>query len=225
MAPTAGTLKALNAHTRFTFVKAAVKEIPLTTKIIDAVMPYFPKECKCISGYLDTSDQFWKINYHWDLLVSKIDELLARKDVPDNLKKNAQAIKAVLLTNAPNPRTGYKDDKNVGDTKDLSTADEVTARHGLLKQSKKDFESVMVKTKVVTATSKSNPPQNEKMWWLAVAPVAPPGDSKHGTGYALDIGGNNNQTTVISKALGATLVFNEASHVHVEWANGVKIRT
>jgi hypothetical protein len=56
-----------------------------------------------------------------------------------------------------------------------------------------------------------------------VAPLVAPGKSNHGTGYALDIGGNNNKTTQICKAWGASLVFNEASHVHVEWKNGVKI--
>jgi hypothetical protein len=43
----------------------------------------------------------------------------------------------------------------------------------------------------------------------------------HGTGYALDIAGDNVVITRISKALGATLAFNEASHVHVEFAKGV----
>ena len=32
-----------------------------------------------------------------------------------------------------------------------------------------------------------------------MAPVAAPGNSKHGTGYALDISGNNAETTRISK--------------------------
>ncbi|MCI0363137.1 MAG: hypothetical protein L0Y44_06040 [Phycisphaerales bacterium] len=226
MAPTvtapASAVKPLNVHTRATFVRAGVKEIPLTTKTIDAVMPYFPKECKCISGYLDNSDQYWKVNYHWDLLVSKIDEFLALKDIPQNLKNAAQAIKTVLLRNAPTPRTGYKNDKSVGFTKDSSAPEKVVARHGTLKQSKKDFQSVIVKAKVVTESTKNNPPVKEKHWWLAVAPLAAPGTSKHGSGYALDIAGNNNETTRISKGLGASLVFNEASHVHVEWKNGVK---
>jgi hypothetical protein len=39
----------------------------------------------------------------------------------------------------------------------------------------------------------------------------------------LDIAGNNAETTRVSKALGATLVFNEASHVHVEWSKGVSV--
>jgi hypothetical protein len=211
----------LNVHRRATFVRAAVKEIPATTKIIDAIMPYFPLECVCIAGYLDNSDQYWKVNYHWDLLTYKIDEFLKASGIETKFKGFATAIKNALLTNAPVPQSGYRTDKAVGLTKDSSTPERIVARHKVLKQSKIDFESVLVKSGMVKAATKLNPPAKEKAWWLAVAPVAPPGDSKHGTGYALDISGNNAETTRISKALGASLVFNEASHVHVEWKNGV----
>ena len=212
------TLKPLSAHSRATFVRPGVKEIPLTTRIIDAVMPYYPKDCRCIAGYLDNSDQFWKVNYHWDLLMSKIDAFLAMATIPDNLKGFARAIRGVMMSNPPNPLSGYRNDKTVGATKDLSPLDRIVARHATLKQSKKDFEAVIVKAKVVNAATKANPPAAEKSWWLAVAPVAAPGNSKHGTGYALDIAGNNAETTRISRGLGASLVFNEASHVHVEFA-------
>jgi hypothetical protein len=55
---------------------------------------------------------------------------------------------------------------------------------------------------------------------LAAAPVAQPGTSKHSTGYALDIRGENGKIATICKRLGATLVFDEKSHVHVEFKNG-----
>jgi len=216
-------LTPLKVHTRPSFVRSAVKETTTTTKIINQIMPYFPKQCICIAGYLDNSDQFWKVNYHWDLLTFKIDEFLALKSIPANLLACAQAIKNKLLTSPPDRRTGYRCDATVGATKDSSTPEQIIQRHTTLKQSKVDFESVLVKAKVVNASTKSAPPSAEKPWWLAVAPVAVPGNSQHGTGYALDISGNNTETTRISKALGATLVFNEASHVHVEWKNGVRI--
>lgn len=216
-------LQKLNVHTRTTFVRPGVKEIALTTKIIDRVMPYFPKDCRCISGYLDNSDQYWKVNYHWDLLVHKIDEFLAMPKLDAKLRAAATAIRNVLMTNPPNPRTGYRTDKTVGQTKDLSSAELIEKRWKTLRQSKKDCERVLIAAKVVTAAKKAMPPASEKPWWLAVAPVASPGDSKHGSGYALDIGGNNAETVRISKALGASLVFNEASHVHVEWKDGVKV--
>jgi LAS superfamily LD-carboxypeptidase LdcB len=59
------------------------------------------------------------------------------------------------------------------------------------------------------------------MFDLAGAPVAPPGQSKHGTGYALDIEGDNNAIKSLCKGLGATLAFDEKSHVHVEFKNGL----
>lgn len=212
----------LNVHTRATFVRPTVKEIAVTTKIIDAIHPFYPKTCICIAGYLDSSDQYWKVNYHWDLLLSKIDQFLGMKAVKAESKTTARTIRLKLMGNPPVPMSGYRNDKKVGATKDSSSPERIRARHGILKQAKKDFEALLLDAKVVDAAKKSNPPVDEKPWWLAVAPVAPPGDSKHGTGYALDIAGNNTETTRISKALGASLVFNEASHVHVEWRDGVK---
>lgn len=59
------------------------------------------------------------------------------------------------------------------------------------------------------------------MFDLAAAPVASPGRSKHGGGYAIDIQGDNHAIKSVCKARGATLVFDEQSHVHVEFKNGV----
>ena len=216
-------LSALNIHTKESFVKPAVKTIPLTLKIINSIMPYYPIDCVCISGYLDSSDQFWKVNYHWELLVSRIDHFLTLSSVSETHKGYARTVKAALMSNAPNPISGYIKDRNVGETKDNSLAETITARHAILKQSKLDFEKIMIKAKIVNIATKSNPPAKEKVWWLSVAPLAKPSTSKHGTGYALDIKGNNIEITRISKALGATLAYNEASHVHVEWKNGVML--
>ena len=213
------TATKLNVHTRETFVRKTVKEIDITKQILNTVFAYYPKECMCIAGYLDNSDQFWKVNYHWDLLVSKIDELLAIKDLDARFFKAGTAIKTALMSNHPIPVTGYRLDKQVNQTKDSSSSERIIARHAILKQSKKDFETVIIKAEIVDADTKSNPPKEEKMWWLAVAPLAVPGTSKHGTGYALDIAGNNDETKKISNSLGASLVFNEASHVHVEFSN------
>ena len=219
----AATLNRLNVHTRASFVRPAVKENATTTRFINDVLPYFPKQCVCIAGFLDNGDQYWKVNYHWDLLVHMLDRFLVLKTLSALHRNCALAIKNQLLSNCPNPRTGYRTDATVGATKDLSDPEQIVKRHAILRQSKRDFESVLVKAKVVNASTKSAPPAAEKPWWLAVAPVAPPGDSKHGAGYALDIAGDNAETTRVAKALGATLVFNEASHVHVEWKNGVQI--
>lgn len=215
-------MKAINIHNRTTFIKPAVKEISLTREIINSIIPYFPTDCKCIAGYLDNGDQFWKVNYHWDVLNLKISEFLEMGGISPELKHCAQAIKNVLLSNSPNPITGYRTDTFVGMTKDISSPDKIIARHAILKQCKKDFERVIIRAKIVNEATKRNPLRKEKSWWLAVAPVALPGNSKHGTGYALDISGNNEETTRICRGLGATLIFNEASHVHVEFGRGVR---
>jgi hypothetical protein len=211
----------LNVHVRATFVRAAVKENAVTKQLIDTVMPFFPLRCQVISGFLDTSDQFWKVNYHWDNLVFRIEEFLGlERHVAAKLVTAAKAIKAVLLGNPPNPRTGYRTDRTVGATKDQSSNELVEKRYLLVKQSKRDFERVLLAAGVLDAKTRLNPPASAKPWWLAIAPLAPPGDSKHGTGYALDIAGDNTETARIAKALGASLVFNEASHVHCEWKAG-----
>lgn len=224
----AGAMSALatqlfNAHTRKTFVRSSVQEIPLTTKIIDQVMPYFPDQCKCISGHLDSSDQFWKVNYHWDLLVFMMDKFLKSDDRTPELRGSAKAIREVLMSNPPKPQTGYRTDTEVGATKDSSSQEQILRRHADLKQSKHDFEEVLIRANVVDPKTRKTPPKDQKPWWLAVAPVAKPGISKHGSGYALDIEGDNAETTRICKALGASLVFNESSHVHVEFAEGVQL--
>src|SRR5688572_791372 len=160
------TISKLSAHSRATFVRPAVKENSLTTQIINTIVPYYPKDCICIAGFLDNGDQYWKVNYHWDLLVSKIDEFLKLPAVAENFKGAARAIRNVLMTNAPNPPSGYRNDKTVGFTKDSSPPERIEARHKILKQSKKDFESVLIKAKLVNASTKLNPPKNEKPWWL-----------------------------------------------------------
>ena len=213
----------LSLHSKATFVRSSVKVIPLTTEIIDAIMPYFPLSCKVIGGYLDDYDQYWKVNFHWENLVTKIEQFRARDGVSDKHKLMAQEVWKVLMTNPPLPERGYLKDKEVGATKDLSTLESIRQRHTILKQSKKDFRAIIIAAGIVDAKKeKGDPPKADKPWWLAVAPLAVPGTSKHGTGYALDISGDNDQIKKICKALGATLVFNEASHVHVEFAKGVK---
>ena len=209
----------LNQHTRLSFTDPKVKENEITTEIIDLVFPFFPKDTKCISGFVDVRNQYWKVNYHWDILVARIDEFLAMTQIEGKLMSAARAIRQVLLTNPPNPITGYKDDKEMGVTLDVSASEIIEARHKSLLQSKKDFRLVLIKAKIISqATEFTNPPEKEKKWWLSVAKVAPPGKSTHGLGNALDIKGKENLKIVeICQALGATLVFPESSHIHVEF--------
>ncbi len=212
-------LKVLDQHTRQTFVRPNVIEVEVTRYLLNSLYHFYPKDCQCISGYLDNGNQFWKVNYHWDNLKFHIDKYCNQAKVDAAYKAAAKSISVNLTTNSPSPSSGYRNDKHPGDTVDKSPQEKIIRRHSLMRKAKVDFEKVMIDSGFLKAEAKSNPPHSEKGYWLSVAPVAKPGTSKHNTGYALDIAGNNIETTRISKLLGASLVFNEASHVHVEFAN------
>lgn len=211
---------ALNVHTRITWVREAVKEQPNTTAIIDAIMPYFPLSCQVISGWLSNEDLYWKVNYHWDLLVTYLEKFIARKGTTPEGVLGAESILKNLWTVPPNPPRGYANDKHPMDTKDQTGHPRTLERHAVLSLAKKEAKLLFMWAGVVTTKLEKDPPKSEKMWWLSVAPVASPSWGKHATGFALDIAGNNIETTRIANALGATLVYNEASHVHVEFKNG-----
>lgn len=210
-------LKKYDAHKRSTFVRKAVLEIPVTTKILDAIMPYFPKDCKVIAGYLSSDDQYWKINFHWEYLRDMLETALT-KDLSEKHAKCVKAIKAALVKNAPRPSRGYKKSQTVGKPVDASSKQLISARWKTVRQCKRDFKLVIDKAGLLA----KNPP-SKQAWHLAVAPVAAPGTSKHGNGYAVDIAGDNKLIKKIAKELGATLAFDEKSHVHVEFKNGVKL--
>lgn len=87
----------------------------------------------------------------------------------------------------------------------------------MLATAKIDFSGIISDANIKTLA----PPAQR--WDLAVAKVAKPGTSNHGKGYALDIEGKGRNAEIrhISALLGATQTFDEASHVHVEFRNGV----
>ena len=216
----AASLAKLNVHSRITFVKESVEVIPITQQLIDYVMPYFPLSCRVVGGYIDDGDQYWKVNYHWEYLVTFIEKFRASTKPSEELKTKALHIHKVLMSIPPLPERGYMKDKRMGDTKDASPRTRIRERHKILLKAKEDFRLLIIEAGFVDKkTEKANPTKAEQDWWLAVAPVAPPGRSKHGEGYALDIKGNNVETKRIAKLLGATLTFVEGSHVHVEFAN------
>lgn len=209
-------------HSYATFVRSSVKTIPATKTIIDDIVPYFPEYTKCIGGYVDDGDQFWKVNYHWELLVRRIKRAIDHVNLSEKHIQCSKAILQVLKNNSPNPATGYCASKVMGSPKDLSNRAVITARWKTLRQCKRDFKSVITMAGII------GPGKNDKKhvpWYLAVAPVARPGTSKHGVGYALDICGrskiDNPEIRKISSALGASLVFDEDSHVHIEFKRGV----
>ncbi|PRY71230.1 hypothetical protein [Marivita geojedonensis] len=215
-------MKAYNEHTYQTFKRNTVETIPLTEGLIKDVMPYFPKYIKCIGGYVDDSKQFWKSNYHWEHLCSMIRRSIEENLLDDRLTTCAKAVLANLENNPPNPITGYLAAKAMGTPKDITPRDQQISRWKTLRQSKKDFKTIITKAGII------GPGKDEKehvSWYYCVAPVARPGTSKHGCGYALDIQGRDKKDNPlirsVSAELGSSHIFDEASHVHVEFKNGV----
>jgi hypothetical protein len=206
----------LNEHARKTFVRSSVEENETTSFVIDAIMPYFPKSSQVIGGYVDENDQYWKADFHWEYLRTFLDKALT-ENLSENYVTCVKAIRSVLLQNKPNPEKGYKDAKVMGQPKDLSSKDKMIQRWKTTSQCKKDFKSVLNAFNLLSGMAT----KEKKAWLLSVAPVAKPGKSKHSTGYAVDIYGDNNKTISISNSLGASLVFPEGSHVHVEYAKGI----
>jgi hypothetical protein len=208
-----------DAHSFSTFVRAAVKfkPYPSTRELIEAIMPFYPRQCTCIAGYLDDEDQFWKVNYHWELLCRMLNKALPRLDRAYAFQ--TRIILDDMLTNPPKPSRGYADSSVVGEPHDASTHAEITRRWERMKICKEQFRLILDSARLTTLMPPSTP------WDLSVAPVARPGTSKHGSGYAVDIEGHglNHLIKEISTAIGATLAFDEKSHVHVEFAKGVKV--
>jgi hypothetical protein len=196
------------------FVDPKVKTILVTDQIIAAIMPYFPKSAKVISGWLSDEDLYWKVNFHWDYLLEAI-EHCEGLDIAQSHKNVLAAIEKAMWTNAPNPARGYRT-SNVGEPKDSSSREVILKRHAVVKQAKIDFKDVVTASGLLQKTKRGL-----KQIALAYAPVAPPGKGKHVTGYALDIKGDNPTIKRIAKSLGSTLAFDEVSHVHCEWKNGV----
>ncbi len=196
-------------------VDPRVKETAVTTRIIDSLIPQMGNvRAKIIGGYLSDSDQFWKVNYHWEYLLDMVEHSLTLP-VEDDVKADLQNIRSTLMSNKPDPATGYTSSP-VGKPEDRSEPDEVVKRHKVLVGMKESFGKITDRANLKEKSKKS-----PTTFDLAAAPVAPPGKSKHGTGYALDIQGDNGAIKSLVNGLGATLAFDEKSHVHVEFKNGL----
>jgi peptidoglycan hydrolase-like protein with peptidoglycan-binding domain len=199
------------------FVGGSVREKESTTRIIDALEPHFRGvRARVISAYLNDTDLFWKVNYHWELLLWMVDHSLTLNITPAH-RKSLSSIKSSLNAVKPEPDVGYRESAILGRPADRSTLEQFDERYKVLRSAKQNFKKIMTDAGL-SALSK----REEKAFDLAAAPVAHPGTSKHSTGYALDIEGDNSRINAITKQLGATLVFDEKSHVHVEFKNGVR---
>jgi hypothetical protein len=216
-------LPKLNVHTRTDFARNGVRENGLTTPILDSIFPFFPAECSCITAYLDYTDQYWPVNYHWDFFIHTVDRFITVNSVPESLRGSARSVRAQLMSNPPDPVSGYRNDASAGATKDRSSPERIEARFTQVRRAKLDFEGILLKSGLIDATKKANPSPDARTWWSVLGPVPAPKGSKHGTGYALDIEGPSAEIVRISTVLGATSAYAEASHTHVEWSEGVRL--
>jgi hypothetical protein len=201
------------------FVDPKVKTIPVTEDIIAKIMPFFPKSAKVISGYLSEDDLYWKVNYHWEVLLEAM-EHCAGLDLEKMHKDSLERFKKDLRSNSPDPSTGYRKSPTPGIPKDTSSHQKILERHTVVTRAKKDFKALVEAADVFKKTKR-----DPKALLLAYAPVAKPAQGKHSTGYALDImiAGNNLEVRRIAALLGAVKPFDEGSHVHCEWPNGVDL--
>ena len=196
-------------------VDPRVKQTEKTKVILTRLVPHLSKiRARVISGYLSDSDLFWKVNYHWEYLLNMVKHC-ETLPVEPGVKNELGQIRSSLLGCAPTPASGYTSGA-LGKPEDRSSMDDVTRRHKILSAAKRSFSNITQRYNLKSLSNKSG-----KAFDLAAAPVAHPGTSKHSTGYALDIEGDNSAIKNTCKSLGATLVFDEKSHVHVEFRNGV----
>lgn len=212
-------LERFGKHTRQTFLSRGVILIPRTERIVDSIMPFFPVSVKVISGYMDASAQYWKVNYHWEYLLFMIGKAL-KASPSEGCKASLSALETRLRSNSPAPSAGYFTPRRrtrIGFPRDVSTSSRAQQRWAVLRDCKRRFRSVSIEHQIWLKPSVAVP----VCWHYAVAPVAPPGRSKHGSGYALDLSGDSPIIKTTCRQLGASLVFDEKSHVHVEFAKGV----
>ena len=199
-------------------VDPRVKETSLTARIIDDLVPHFVDvRAKVIAGFLSDADQFWKVNYHWEYLLQMVEHCLTLP-LKDDEKKDLNGIRSTLMGCKPDPTSGYTTSP-IGKPEDRTSVEDARQRHKTLSSAKQIFGKL-----TDSAQLKKKSKKGDHSFDLAAAPVAPPGTSKHGSGYALDIEGDNAAIKSLCKGLGATLVFDEKSHVHVEFKNGVSRR-
>lgn len=207
--------RAADREARQRLVGPSVRETAATTRIIDALLPHLASSrARVISGFLSDSELFWKVNYHWAYLLDMI-EHCATLPVEADVRSELSSLRGLLRGCPPDPATGYLTSP-LGKPEDRSSMETLTRRHKLVSQAKREFKAL-----TQSAGLKEKSRRSAKAFDYAVAPVSHPGTSKHGTGYALDIEGDNAEIASTCRRLGATLVFDEKSHVHVEFKNGV----
>lgn len=91
-------------------------------------------------GYLSDSDQFWKVNYHWELLFQMVQHSM-KLPIEESDKKELQNIQSSLLGVPPDPSTGYTSSP-IGKPVDKSSGDACVKRHRVMVGQKQAFAKI-----------------------------------------------------------------------------------
>lgn len=197
-------------------VDPRVKENAATTRILEALLPFMEgTELRIVSGWLSAADLAWKVNYHWELLLWLVERSLALP-IDQRVKGKLGTIRMALLAHAPDPPGGYRTSGVVGQPVDVLNARAADERYRVLSAQKRSFAGMLDTTDLIARSG-----EPEAMFRLAAATVARPSASKHATGYAIDIEGPTDAVAAMCEPLGATVVYDERSHTHVEFARGI----
>lgn len=199
---------------------------------------YYPKTVMCVSNLLTKTMRVWKINWHWELLLSMLHIAGGMAKSPANVAQVKRLV-ARLMEVAPRPPGGFILADDLCTPSDASSDNLMKHRHSVVMDCKQAFKPIVLHEHLATqpmtyARTTPAPIVNNKKanWWeLAVATIDPPGVSKHQFDYAFDLAPiskdvNTKETRIriedISLALGCTFRNDEGSHVHVEFAHGVR---
>lgn len=141
----------------------------MTTRIIDGLVPRFGSiRAKIIGGYLSDSDQFWKVNYHWEYLLQMVAHSLTLP-IEDADAKELVNIRSNLMACKPSPESGYTSSP-VGKPEDRTSYDEAIQRYTVVRSMKESFVKVTNRADLKRKSTRS-----ASMFDLAGAPVAHPG--------------------------------------------------
>ena len=118
----------------------------------------------------------------------------------------------------PPSQTGHFEVNKIGQPDDTSSEDQIEQRCLALQK---------LKTELAAYASKqgfdSRKLSSKKVLQYALNPLMVPRQGNHIHGWALDIAGDTEAAATIAKFLGATLVYEELTHCHCEFRNGVKL--
>lgn len=205
-------------QSRAAFTGPDLIEIAPTTEILDTVWRYFPEGASAWSGYLNDDQQLKKLNYHHAYMlwaIPRLQELADARDANGGAEAAARLteeeraaldtmegiLQEVAPPEAPADLSGL--DSVPADT---SSAQDIATRHAVVSEQKRVLAAMMTRTHIHTGDV------TLAYCWQT---VAFPGNSKHGSGRALDIkGASLSKIKAAATDLGAKAL-NEAAHQHV----------